>query len=255
MNFLTAYHTDAGIRKSTNQDALLIEQAEAGNGNLLLAAVCDGMGGLSRGEVASGSMIKRLSDWFGTKFPLLLEDGLSPGTLRESLEELVFEANLKISRYGYEHGIALGTTCAAFLAAEDRYFILNVGDSRIYLLSDMLYQLTKDQSYVEREIENGRMTPEEAAADPRRSVLLQCIGAGGRVEPDFFMGKLEPDSCFLICSDGFVHTLSPAEIFNSLNSGACAGSDVMRERLYALTEVCKSRQEKDNITALLIKTV
>ena len=123
------------------------------------------------------------------------------------------------------------------------------------MLTDMLYQLTKDQTYVQREIDNGRMTPEQAAVDPRRSVLLQCVGAGGSVVPDFFMGDLLPGQCFLMCSDGFIHMISPSEIYNRLSPAACVSSKVMNDGLAELTELCKERGEKDNMTALLIKTI
>lgn len=255
MNFVTAYHTDIGIRKKTNQDSLLIEQAAVKGGSILFASVCDGMGGLSKGELASGSLVRRLSDWFCKEFPLIMEKGFSPQALQESWMNLIEEANRKIGEYGAEHDIDLGTTCTAFLAIDNSYYLFNVGDSRIYLISDMLYQLTKDQTYVQREIDCGRMTPEQAAVDPQRSVLLQCIGASDVVVPDFFTGELLPNQCILMCSDGFAHMVSPMEIYERLNPAACTGTDIMRANLTELTELCKERQEKDNITALLLKTL
>lgn len=255
MYFVTANHTDVGIKKSTNQDSMLIEQAETDNGSVLLAVVCDGMGGLAKGEVASATLIRRLSGWFYQELPKLLYGGLQPDMLRASWENLITETNHKIADYGERLGVPLGTTCVAFLAVENVYYIMNIGDSRAYLLSDNLYQLTKDQSYVQREVDLGRMTPEQAAIDPQRSVLLQCVGASAVVEPDFFAGALEPGQCFLLCSDGFVHVISSQEIYERLNASASVSTEVMKQNLAYLVELDKSRGETDNISALLFKTL
>ena len=83
-------------------------------------------------------------------------------------------------------------------------------------LHDSVRILTKDQTFVAREIAAGRMTPEEAKTDPRRSVLLQCVGASAEVRPDFLKGKLQKDAIYLICSDGFRHQISEQEIMDKL---------------------------------------
>lgn len=255
MRFLTAYHTDVGIRKKTNQDSLLLERASTEYGDVLLAAVCDGMGGLAKGELASAALIRRLSDWFYQEFPQLLYDGLQSEKLRKSWEQLILGTNQRIAEYGKQKGISLGTTCVLFLAVDHVYYIMNIGDSRAYLLSDGLYQLTKDQTYCQREIDLGRMTPEQAAVDPQRSVLLQCVGASDVVIPDFFAGSLESGQCYLLCSDGFVHVISPQEIYQALNPMVSRDPEGMRGSLVNLTELVKARQERDNISALVLKTI
>lgn len=255
MDFVTASHTDVGIKKKTNQDSMLIEQARTEKGNVLFAAVCDGMGGLQKGEVASATLVHRLSSWFYREFPTIFYNGLNPDVLRASWDKLVYETNHKISEYGERNGFGLGTTCVAFLAFDRAYYIMSVGDSRAYMLTDQIYQLTKDQSYVQREIDLGRMTPQQAAVDPQRSVLLQCIGASPVVEPDFFAGEMEENQCYLLCSDGFSHVISPQEMYSCLSPQAVPDSAVMKNNLFYLTELVKSRGEKDNISALLLKTV
>ena len=97
MNFITAFHTDVGIRKKTNQDSLLIHQAQTDAGNVLLTVICDGMGGLAKGEVASACMIRAFSDWFQTELPAMLDGGLQPEALRQSWENLVSAVNQKIT--------------------------------------------------------------------------------------------------------------------------------------------------------------
>lgn len=255
MDFLTAGHTDIGTEKRINQDSYFIGQAYAGKKKMLLASVCDGMGGLSKGEIASASMIRRLSGWFLGELPQFRKEQLTFAALRECWEALVLGANESMNEYGERHQLSLGTTCAVFFAFGDQYCVMNIGDSRVYLLSDKISQITRDQTWCQREIDRGRMTRKEAQDHPNRSVLLQCIGAGGGASPDYFFGELKPGQCFLICSDGFGHEASSQEIYERLNPAVSVSAEVMKENLVRLTEMEKERGEKDNITALLLKTV
>lgn len=254
MNFLTAFHTDVGIKKKTNQDSLLIHQAQTDFGNVLLAVICDGMGGLAKGEVASACMINAFSEWFRLQLPRMLKEGLRAEDLRAAWENLTAEVNRKITDYSDRNGISMGTTCAAFLIVDNTYYIMNIGDSRIYLISDNIYQLTKDQTYVQREIDAGRLTYEQSLTDPQRNVLLQCVGASAVIEPDFFMGDIQANQCYMLCCDGFRHVISPQEFFQYLNPKVNTDAGTMQQHLFYLTELNKQRLENDNITAALIRT-
>lgn len=254
MNFLTAAHTDVGIKKKTNQDSLIVQQAVTDAGTVLFAAMCDGMGGLAKGEVASACMVNTFADWFRQELPGLLERGLIPDELRNSWMALVERANLRITGYGSRIHVDLGTTCVAFLAYQDTYYIMNIGDSRAYLIADNIYQLTKDHTYVQREMDANRMTYEQSLVDPQRSVLLQCVGASDVIEPDFFVGNLLPGQCYLLCCDGFRHVIQPAELFQYLNPSVMTDPQIMKDTLVMLTEMNKQRMETDNISAALIRT-
>lgn len=254
MNFLTAYHTDIGIKKKTNQDSLLIHQAQTGAGNVVLAVLCDGMGGLAKGEVASACMIRQFSQWFQRDLPALLSAGLQPEALRMSWERLVADVNQKITNYSIQNSVTMGTTCTALLIVNNVYYIMNIGDSRAYLISDNIYQLTKDHTYVQREMDAGRMTYEESLRDPQRNVLLQCVGASSEIAPDFFMGDVTINQTYMLCCDGFRHVIDPREFFRYLNPAGCTDPGVMQKNLVYLTELNKQRQENDNISALLIRT-
>ena len=245
MNFLTAFHTDVGIRKKTNQDSLLIHQAQTDSGNVLLAVICDGMGGLAKGEVASACMIRAFSDWFRLELPGMLSAGLQPEALRTSWEQLVSSVNQRITDYSDRNNVTMGTTCVALLIINETYYIMNIGDSRIYLISDNIYQL---------EMDAGRMTYEESLTDPQRSVLLQCVGASAVIEPDFFMGEVKINQCYMLCCDGFRHVIGAQEFFDVLNPSVNTDAGVMQQNLVYLTELNKQRNEVDNITAALIRT-
>ena len=139
------------------------------------------------------------------------------------------------------------------LLFQNRYYITNVGDTRAYLAAGQLRQITKDHTVVAREIERGSMTQEQARLDPRRNVLLQCVGASPVIDPDFFSGEARPGSLFLLCSDGFRHEITEQEIFSRLNPAILRNENDMRAGAVSLVELNKQRQEQDNISIALVK--
>ena len=232
----------------------MVHQAQTEQGMVLLAVLCDGMGGLAKGEVASACMIRAFSAWFQEDFPRLLYSGLQSEELCASWDTMVQTVSRQIMDYGESLHVSMGTTCVALLIVNHTYYIMNIGDSRIYLISDNIYQLTKDQTYVQREMDAKRMTYEQSLVDPQRSVLLQCIGASDVVVPDYYFGDAAPGQCFLLCCDGFRHVIDPEEIYRYLNPQASTDSKTMEDNLHFLTDLNKQRNETDNITAALIKT-
>jgi serine/threonine protein phosphatase PrpC len=253
MRFTTANYTDIGTRKKTNQDSMLIMQAETSMGTVLMATVCDGMGGLAKGEVASAAMVRMLSVWFQTELPVLLANGFQAEQLRISWENLISNASRKVSAYGQQIHVDMGTTAVVFLIVGDIYYILNVGDSRAYLISDAVYQLTKDQTFVQNEIDNGRMTEAEAAMSPQKNVLLQCIGASSIARPDFVAGQVVPGQVYMLCCDGFRHVIQPSEFYDAFNYRALKNQKVMVEAAKNITDLNIQRGESDNISVILVK--
>lgn len=255
MKFLTAAYSDIGIRKKTNQDSLMIKVADTDYGEVCFAVVCDGMGGLSKGELASATLIRLFSRWFEQEFPELLYQGISPEYLRRNWEQLIYETNYRLGSYSSQHQVRLGTTVVALLISGNMYYIINVGDSRIYELSDRVYQLTKDQTLIQREIDLGNLTPEEARRDPRRNVLLQCVGASNVIDPEFVFGEVNPGSHFLLCSDGFRHVISHEEMYEKLGPMAARSEREMEKNLKYIVELDKYRREEDNISGVLVRVV
>ena len=255
MNFLTAVHTDIGIRKKTNQDSALILEAETDIGHVLLTVICDGMGGLAKGEVASSAVIRAFSQWFKNELPRILTLENPKSRIFSSWEKIVFACNDAVSAYGKKHGVTMGTTLIAVLFVKNAYYIINIGDSRAYRITNGMYQLTKDQTFVQREMDMGRMTYEEALNSPQRNVLLQCVGASSIIEPDFFSGEFAAGEVFMLGSGGFRHVMTENELYNNLNPKILKDEQTMKERAMLLTELNKQRMERDNITVVLVKTV
>ena len=215
-----------------------------------MAVLCDGMGGLSKGELASATVVQGFSDWFMKTLPYT--DG-KVSLIKEQWENLIVNLNGKIWNYGKKHEVELGTTLTVILLIDyKQYIIAQVGDSRTYRIDSALVQLTEDQSFVAREIKRGNMTEEEALTDPRRNVLLQCIGASQNVKPDFVEGKVENESSFLLCSDGFWHKITELEIYQALSNSKWNSKGQIEEKLHQLIQLNMKRGETDNITVIYI---
>lgn len=259
MGFLSIAHSDVGIKKSTNQDSVLIKEASTDGGRVLLGVVCDGMGGLAKGEVASAALVRAFSRWFEEELPFLLYNTegnaqeIDFNELQRNWNRLIDTVNHKIADYSAGFHAPCGTTLAAVLLTGNHYYVVNVGDSRVYRLDGELNLLTKDQTYVQREIDEGRMTPEEAKTHPQRNVLLQCVGASNVVIPDFFEGTFVSGNVFMLCSDGFRHVITEEEFQKILDPEKMKDEKDMRNAAIYCTELNKQRKENDNISVILIK--
>lgn len=250
--YLVAYHTDVGTTKEVNQDSVFFEEAETDIGPVVLAAVCDGMGGLSEGEKASRHFVDALGKWFENSLAsAICREGKAPtlARFRDEMDYLIRKENKEISAATKE---ASGTTVVALLLTSGVYYTVNVGDSRVYHLSDTLRQLTTDQTVVQQDLDAGRITEEEARNHPQRSVLLQCVGASDIIVPDYSEGPYQVGDSFLLCSDGFRHILSTGEIEETLRREA-GTEESMKELLKEITDKSMAGGEKDNISALFIR--
>lgn len=266
-HYTVAAQTDAGIAKSVNQDSLTVKVANMPYGEAAMAVLCDGMGGLEQGEVASAVVVRAYEQWFLKELPLAISrsgGSPAPSLIEKSWAKIANDCNERLLDYGRDRKTTMGTTLTALLLFEGSYYIEHVGDCRAYRMSDSLMErLTQDQTYVAREVALGHMTPEQAKNDSRRNVLLQCIGTVKHVEPDFICGEYRAGDSFLLCSDGFRHELSEREMYDYCHLAVCdmdwsvscrqENSRVMAGQLRYLIEQNKARMEKDNISAVFLK--
>ena len=191
MRYVATADTDIGISKGTNQDSVLVKHASTEKGEVLLAVICDGMGGLSKGELASATVIRAFSDWFDNELPFELEN-VDLTVIGAKWSLMLKELNAQILEYSRSNGLeGIGTTFSGILFIDDQYIIGHVGDTRVYQIGSALTQLTTDQTFIAREISRGTITLEQAQTDKRRNLLLQCIGASKAVEPQVIIGKTE----------------------------------------------------------------
>lgn len=191
---------DVGIRRQgkENQDALLVVGSTANSQGPPLLVVADGMGGYHGGEIASRAVVEAMKNHF-------LKSNNSDDLL-EVLNEGVQEAHLDIKNkaLGNPSLLQMGSTVVAAVIADDILHVVNVGDSRAYLISeDRIEQVNQDHSLLAEEIRKNNLTPEQIRDFPRKNVLTMSLSAQ-RVDVDPFTLKrrIEPDEHLLLCSDG-----------------------------------------------------
>lgn len=252
MEYIISAYTDIGSKK-INQDAFAIQQATIDEKKVLMAILCDGMGGLDDGEVASEGTVELFCEWFHTELPYLISQDGDEMSYKESVYNLLSRRNNELIQYGMENGKKVGTTIVMLLFVEKKVFCVHVGDSRAYEVDNWkIVQKTQDHSVVAEKVRQGVMTEQQAKTDSRRSVLTQCIGVKGEIHPVFQYWECHRNRGYLLCSDGFVHENAAKDIRKQMKPRKIRTQEEIRKSLFELTEHAKDAGEKDNITSMFI---
>jgi serine/threonine protein phosphatase PrpC len=251
--------TNVGLIRHDNQDAFLIANLETGDIATMSApslvsvhtapfilVVADGVGGAASGALASSiateTILTELHRWWHKvpqRTPESIEGALKKGV--DSANRAIFQ---KATASPEHHG--MGTTTTLALVLDGVAFIAQVGDSRAYLVrKGIAKQLTKDQSFVQRLIDAGRMTAKEAAQSEHRNIILQALGPEERVVTDFYRVKLENDDCLVLCSDGLSNQVSAEEI-----ARIARGSNEPEDICEALIDEALHTGAPDNVTVV-----
>lgn len=255
MEVVASYCTDVGNRKSINQDSLCLKSWEEAGHTILMAVVCDGMGGLQQGEIASASLVHAFATWFDQDLPKMMEGPLCFEQIRQSWESLVVEMNHRLIAYGEQEGKQLGTTVTAVLLFDDQgMLVVHVGDCRLYELTNQVSQLTEDQTFVEMQVKKGLITREQAKRDPRQNIILQCVGDSKGVVPDTRLFPVRQECTYILCSDGFRHKITEEEMYQYLSPKELSTQEKVDSNTKYLVELCKKRNEQDNISVIVLRT-
>lgn len=254
MEFIISAKTEVGIARAGNQDSYMVRIYHTGMGNITFAILCDGMGGLAQGEVASASLVKAFGIWSDERLCLLCERKISEQEIYREWMELINRYNRKIQAYGRQEGIRLGSTLTAMLITSHQFYIVHVGDTRAYEISKKAVLLTTDQTVAAREVEQGRLTLEEARDDVRKNILWQCVGASKEVQPEFISGEVKKEAVYLLCSDGFWHKITEEELLETIDAAETKKEETLEEKLNDLIQRNMERKEQDNMSAILIST-
>ena len=224
-----------GKIRSNNQDS--------GYAGRYLFVVADGMGGHAGGDVASAIAVKRITE---TDRPYT-----SPNDAEFALQAALLAANSLLAETVFEHGelTGMGTTVSAILRVGDHVAIAHIGDSRIYLYRDgELTQVTSDHTFVQRLVDSGRITPEEAAVHPRRSVLMRVLGdVDASPEIDTTVLETKPGDRWLLCSDGLSSYVSEDKLLHTLATVPAAQAAADR-----LVKESLDQGAPDNVTVVLV---
>ena len=237
--------TDAGLVRRENQDSYDVQTISG----FTAAVVCDGMGGVAGGRLASSIAVDRFEQELGK----ILKDAMSLQQIGQAADYAVAVANEAIRQRAaedeaYEH---MGTTLVCALARDKQVVIVNVGDSRAYHISrDGIRQISRDHSLVEVLVERGDLTPEEARHHPKRNLITRALGPEPSVQADSFYVEWKQGDFLLLCSDGLVNTVSDQEIlFEVIHNGE---PDTCLARLLAMS---RQRGAPDNVTAVLLMNI
>lgn len=239
MRFSCAARTDVGVVRSGNEDSYLMASDRG------LFIVADGMGGHAAGEVASDMATRIVAEEYHPVRGMRDDELMSQmiGAIRSG-NEAIFRRTLS------EHDKrGMGTTVTVLHLLPRRYLIGQVGDSRAYLLrGGVLSQLTKDHSYVQEQVDAGRLTPEDARVHPYANVITRCVGSSSDVVPDLFFGTLEVGDLLLLASDGLTGMLDDEDVREIM------ASDVpLEEMVDVLIAGANHRGGLDNVTTILVR--
>lgn len=249
MKYFTSHFSVAGPVRSVNEDSLCYRQTFFAGKEILLAVICDGMGGMDKGEVASASVVAAFYEWFEKRMPEMFRyGGFDEDYVINDWRRLIGRLNMSLADYGNNQNIKLGTTVSAILIYGDGHYVIShVGDSRIYHIGTKIKQLTQDQSLVADEVRQGKLSRRKAAKDSRNNILLECIGISQKVNPFFQKGKVRYGA-ILLCTDGFWHKCRWYQYY-SLLLATNANKEVL------LQKIIKSHEklgETDNMSAIVI---
>lgn len=236
--FQAAGRSHVGRVRKVNEDRVL---CRTGNG---LWAVADGMGGHSRGDMASTMLINAL-------------DGIDPMDSGYAFLDSVQVAVQQVNRTLVAHrrlsapGTVIGSTIVTLLSFAGHYACLWAGDSRGYLLRDgSLEQITRDHSVVQELIDSGALARADAPSYGRSNVITRAVGVHDRLALDMHTGPFSDGDLFLLCSDGLTTMVHDSQIRDML-----MGAPTIEAAADQLIETTLVRGAKDNVSVVLVRAV
>lgn len=235
--------TDIGCVRKMNQDAFEIRQLDR---NTALCVVCDGMGGAKSGNVASSLAV----DVFSQEIQRTWTPSMEWDKADQMLKNAVKLANFTVYDQSkqFEEFSGMGTTLVAALVRGKQVSVVNVGDSRAYLINQRgIRQITRDHSVVQMMVERGELTSEMAKSYPGKNLITRAVGTEMTVLCDIFRQEAAKGDFLLLCSDGLSNLLDDQEVLFEVVHGVNKGRCCQR-----LLDIAISRGSPDNVTAVLI---
>lgn len=207
--------TDIGLKRSSNQDSYAAGELP---GSVAWAVVCDGMGGVAGGNLASTTAVKIISERISSTY----RQGMGFNSIRNMLTSAITAANISVFEKAKENPelTGMGTTVVAALVVDGTVCVAHAGDSRAYILSDKkLRQITKDHSIVQEMVDRGSLTPDEAKEDPRKNIITRALGVEDDLRIDFREEDISETDVLMICTDGLTNYVEPQEIYELTDDG------------------------------------
>ncbi|MBR0426957.1 MAG: Stp1/IreP family PP2C-type Ser/Thr phosphatase [Clostridia bacterium] len=238
--------SDIGKAREINEDSFYITEDPLNKIQLFILA--DGMGGCNAGEVASKQAVISAKNYIENNFEDTPKD-------KDSLIQLVASSIEYANMVIYEESKkddnleGMGTTLEVCLIYNNRVYIGHIGDSRIYRIrKDFIRKLTQDHSYVQKLVQDGTITKEEAEHHPKKNMLMKALGVNAFVEPDVMVKGFQKEDILIICSDGLTNMVDINDIFKAVNQNfEMATKD--------LVDLANKNGGIDNITIITIKNL
>ena len=233
--------TDIGEKRSTNQDFVLCETDSIGNlPNLFIVA--DGMGGHNAGDYASRFCVDFITQHIRSS------EQTSPILL---IEEAIKDTNDKLYEKAMQQAEfeGMGTTLVIATICGNEMYVANIGDSRLYVVSKEIRQVTEDHSLVQAMVKTGELDQDEAKIHPNKNIITRALGSNKTAHADFFELELEEGDIVLLCSDGLTNMLEDETIERIVRENA----DDPKTATETLVKQANQNGGKDNITAIVVK--
>ena len=235
--------SDVGKAREINEDYFYVSYPDD---EIQLFILADGMGGYNGGEIASKLAVTTAKNYIMTNYTKTEKD-------KESLLELVKSSSQYANMVVYEKAqsstelSSMGTTLDICLIYQNKAFISHVGDSRIYRLrKEFLRKITKDHSYVQQLVDEGKITKEESMKHPKKNMLMKAVGCTAFIEPDGLIKGFVKDDIILMCSDGLTNMVPEEEIYQIIRENPTDATKLLVQRANDLGGA-------DNITAIIIR--
>lgn len=272
MHYEIALASDTGKIKPVNEDRgfYRIDINEEGI-PIVFCAVADGMGGLDAGERASQIAIDYLIQWWEERksrpyleathmesMTLTLDENprMRSSTLMkkvtQELEQVFLQINDALLHEGAQYSKRIGTTLSVLFLYGHDYILKHIGDSRIYKVSHQVELLTEDHSWVAQQVQQGRISDEDAKHHPSRHILTQCLGVTDKIMPFVGYGSLQVNELIIVCSDGFYTMVEEEQWFRYCLESQKESQD-LRKTADTLLSFANQNGGHDNITLVLVK--
>lgn len=232
--------TDIGLVRETNQDAFSFGHFDDGN---CWAVVCDGMGGVSGGQVASAICVEKVSEALKRGY----RKEMTVSSAKNLLTTAINAANSAVFKQSQEklELKGMGTTVVAVLVLGNIAVVAHVGDSRAYLINNEIKPITKDHSFVQLLIDTGKITEFEAQFHPDRNVITRAVGIEHVVDVEIDIVDINNNDKMLICTDGLNGYVPDADILKIINEYGDSSTE-------KLVETANDAGGRDNVTVVII---
>lgn len=237
--------TDIGRERKVNEDYYFVSEE---NSEIKLFIIADGMGGYNAGEVASKMATEEVKEYVNKHFE---KNKSSRESIVDMLNKAVEHANKVVYKKSKNNKEleGMGTTLDVCLIYNSKVYIAHIGDSRVYRIrKEFLRRITKDHSYVQTLIEDGKITKEEAYNHPKKNMLTKALGCVEKVEPDIYVKTFLKGDTLIMTTDGLTNMVRENEIYNIIK-------ECKQEAVQKLVLRANENGGYDNITIIVISNI